>query len=168
MDSQQFDWSHFTVRINVNAPVEKLYRAWGTRSGMERWFLRLSEYKKPDGSLRTNDELVDKGDSYKWLWHGWPDEMVESGEILDCNGKDLFKFSFGKAGNCTVRIYKEQNETIVELVQDNIPTDEQGMHYWHLGCKTGWTFYLANMKSLYEGGNDLRNKNVKLQQVLNA
>jgi len=163
-----YDWSHFFVRININAPMEQLYRAWATRSGMEYWFLRLSEYKKPDGSVRANDELVAKGDSYKWLWHGWPDETVEYGEVLDCNGKDLFKFSFGKAGNCTVRIYKEQNETMVELAQDNIPTDEQGMHYWHLGCKTGWTFYMANMKSLYEGGSDLRNKNMKLQQVLNA
>jgi hypothetical protein len=163
-----YDWSRFTVRINVNAAMEKLYHAWATRSGMEHWFLRLSEYKKPGGSLRGNDELVTKGDSYKWLWHGWPDDTVEQGEILDCNGKDLFKFSFGKAGNCTVRIYKEQNETIVELVQHDIPTDEQGMHYWHLGCKTGWTFYLANMKSLYEGGIDLRNKNVNLRQVLNS
>jgi uncharacterized protein YndB with AHSA1/START domain len=163
-----YDWSRFTVRVNVNASIEKLYRAWATRPGMEYWFLRLSEYKKPDGSLRANDELVVKGDTYKWLWHGWPDETAEHGEILDCNSKDFFKFGFGKAGNCTVRIYREQSETIVELVQDNIPTDEQGMHYWHLGCKTGWTFYLANMKSVYEGGIDLRNKNVNLQEVLNA
>lgn len=163
-----YDWSSFTVRINVNAPIERLYHAWATRSGMEFWFLRLSEYKKPDGSLRDNEELVMNGDSYKWLWHGWPDETVELGEILGCNGKDLFKFSFGKAGNCTVKIYKEDNETIIELVQDSIPTDVQGMHYWHLGCKTGWTFYLANMKSLFEGGIDLRNKNVNLQQVLNS
>jgi hypothetical protein len=166
--SSSYDWSRFTVRINVNASIEKLYHAWATRSGMEYWFLRLSEYKKPDGSLRTNEELVEKGDAYKWLWHGWADDTVEHGEILECNRKDLFKFSFGKAGNCTVRIYKEQNETIVELVQDNIPTDEQSLHYWHVGCKTGWTFYLANMKSLYEGGLDLRNKNQNLQQVLNA
>jgi hypothetical protein len=166
--SASYDWSRFTVRININAATEKLYHAWATRSGMEDWFLRLSEYKKPDASLRGNDELVMEGDSYKWLWHGWPDETAEYGEILDCNGKDLFKFSFGKAGNCTVRIYNEQSETIVELMQDNIPTDEQGMHFWHLGCKTGWTFYLANMKSLYEGGIDLRNKNVNLQQVLNS
>src|SRR5262245_25357311 len=88
------DWSRFVVRINVNAPIEKLYRAWATRSGMEFWFLRISEYKKPDGSLRGNDELSTKGDSYKWLWHGWPDEMVESGEILESNGKDAFQFSF--------------------------------------------------------------------------
>ena len=162
------DWSLFTVRINVNAAVEKLYNAWATREGMEYWFLRLNEYKKKDGTLRAGTELVAKGDTYKWLWFGWPDETVEYGEVLDCNGKDHFKFSFGKAGNCTVRIYQEQFENIVELVQDNIPVDELGMHYWHLGCKTGWTFYLANMKSVYEGGLDLRNKNVNLQQVLNS
>ncbi len=164
----QHDWSRFTVRIDVKAPVEKLYRAWATRAGMEYWFLRLSEYKKPDGSLRDNEELVGKGDSYKWLWHGWPDDTVENGQVLECNGKDLFKFSFGKAGNCSVRIYEEQNATIVELVQDEIPTDEHGMQYWHVGCKTGWTFYLANMKSLFEGGVDLRNKNERLQQMLNS
>ena len=166
--ASSYDWSRFSVRINVNAPADKLYQAWATRAGMEFWFLRVSEYQKPDGTLRGDNELVAKGDRYKWLWHGWPDDMVEQGDILDCNGKDLFKFSFGKAGNCTVKIYKEQDETIVELVQDTIPTDEQGMYYWHLGCKTGWTFYMANMKSVYEGGLDLRNRNVKLQQMLNA
>ena len=163
-----YDWSRFVVRISINAPADKLYHAWATREGMEYWFLRLSEYKKHDGAIRGNKEYVDKGDTYKWLWHGWPDDTVEHGTILDCNGKDFFKFSFGKAGNCAVNIKKEEGEMMVELVQDNIPTDEQGMHYWHLGCKTGWTFYLANMKSLYEGGIDLRNKNENLQQVLNS
>ena len=166
--SASYDWSSFSVRININASTEKLYRAWATRSGMEHWFLRLSEYKKPGGIVRDNDELVDKGDSYKWLWHGWPDETVEHGTILDCNGTDFFKFSFGKAGNCAVTIKKEEGETIVELVQDNIPDDEHGKQFWHIGCKTGWTFYFANMKSLYEGGIDLRNRNEKLQQVINS
>lgn len=166
--SSTHDWNRFTVRIDVNAPVEKLYAAWATRAGMEYWFLRLSEYKKPDGSLRSKDEFVQKGDSYKWLWHGWPDDTVEHGQVLDCNGSNFFKFSFGKAGNCSVTIKREEGIHIVELVQDNIPTDEHGMQYWHLGCKTGWTFYLANMKSLYEGGIDLRNKNERLQQMLNS
>ncbi len=163
-----YDWSQFVVRISINATIDKLYHAWATREGMEYWFLRLSEYKKSDGTIRGDKEYVEKGDTYKWLWHGWPDDTVEYGTILDCNGKDFFKFSFGKAGNCAVVIKKEEGESMIELVQDNIPTDEQGMHYWHLGCKTGWTFYLANMKSLYEGGIDLRNKNEKLQQVLNS
>ena len=168
MSGTTYDWSRFTVRINVNAAGKTLYDAWATRAGMEYWFLRLSEYKKPDTTLRGNKEQVEKGDGYKWLWHGWPDDTVEHGTILDCNNLDFIKFSFGKAGNCSVTIKKEESETIVELVQDNIPTDEQGMHYWHLGCKTGWTFYLANMKSLYEGGIDLRNRNERLQQVINS
>jgi hypothetical protein len=77
--SNTHDWGRFTVRINVNAPIEKLYHAWVTRSGMEYWFLRISEYKKPGGLLRGNDEFVSKGDSYKWLWYGYPDETAEYG-----------------------------------------------------------------------------------------
>ena len=163
-----YDWSRFVTRISVKAPDEKLYWCWATREGMEYWFLRLSEYKKTDGSLRANNEPAQKDDAYTWRWHGWNDETTQHGAILDCNGKDFFKFSFGKAGNCSVTIKKEDTETIVELVQDNIPTDEQGMHYWHLGCKAGWTFYLANLKSLLEGGIDLRNRNENLKNVVNS
>ena len=166
--SSTHDWSRFTVRINIKAPTEKLYHAWATRAGMEYWFLRLSEYLKPDGTIYGNDEYVQKGDKYKWLWHGWPDETVEYGVILDCNGKDFFKFSFGKAGNCSVTIKKEHGEKIVELVQDNIPDDDTGRQLWHVGCKTGWTFYFANMKSLFEGGIDLRNRDVHLTNVINS
>jgi len=168
MSTSSYDWSRFVVRINVNAAGKALYDAWATKAGMEYWFLRLAEYKKPDSTLRENKEQVEQGDTYKWLWHGWPDDTVEYGTILDCNGIDFFKFSFGKAGNCTVTIKKEEGEPIVELIQDLIPEDDYGKQYWHLGCKTGWTFYLANMKSLYEGGIDLRNKNERLQQVINA
>jgi uncharacterized protein YndB with AHSA1/START domain len=163
-----YNWSCFVIRINVNAPIEKLYWCWATRQGMEYWFLRLSEYKKQDGNLRETNEPVQKDDKYKWLWHGWADDTVEYGDIMECNGKDFLKFSFGKAGDCSVTIKEEEGENIVELVQDNIPTDEQGMHYWHLGCKTGWTFYLTNLKSLLEGGIDLRNKNEKLKSVINS
>lgn len=162
------DWSRFTVRINVKATVGELYRCWATRAGMEKWFLRLSEYRNRKGELRDEREEVGKGDSYKWLWYGWPDDTVERGTILDANGEDLIAFSFGKAGNCLVRIYEEVGEQIVEVQQEGIPVDEHGRHTYHVGCKTGWTFYLANLKSLCEGGVDLRNRNEKLQEMLNS
>jgi|SRR5687768_15743529 len=168
MSNAPRDWTRFTVCINVNSTVEKLYKAWATRSGIEHWFLRLSEYKKKDGTLRGNNEYVEKDDIYKWLWYGYPDTVVETGSVLDCNGRDFFRFSFGKAGNCTVTIKEVEGEKIVELEQDTIPDDEEGKHNWHIGCKTGWTFYLANLKSMLEGGIDLRNKNEKLQDMINA
>ncbi|MFY7839544.1 MAG: SRPBCC family protein [Lacibacter sp.] len=162
------NWTSFIVRIPVNASAEQLYRCWSTRAGMESWFLRLSEYKQPNGALLANDEQVQTGDSYTWLWHGWDDDTVERGEILHCNGKDELKFSFGKAGICTVSIKEEKNTTLVELLQENIPDDEQGKQYWHTGCKTGWTFYLANLKSIAEGGLDLRNRDAHLRNVINS
>ncbi len=73
-----------------------------------------------------------------------------------------------KRAICSVTIKQEQGETIVELLQENIPVDEHGMQYYHVGCKTGWTFYFANMKSLFEGGIDLRNRNEVLQDMLNS
>ncbi len=163
-----FNWTTFTVRVPVRAPAEKLYWCWATREGIEYWFLRMSDYRKPDGTAREAREFVQQGDTYRWLWHGWGDDTIEKGEILECNGKDFFKFSFGNAGNCAVTIKTELGETLVELVQDNIPDDEKGKQYYQLGCKTGWTFYLANLKSVLEGGLDLRNRNEKLKGVVNS
>lgn len=163
-----FNWSRFEVRIPVKASPKDLYKAWATRKGLEQWFLRLAEFKTASGLLRTADEYIEPGDCYKWLWHGWPDETVEIGSVTACNGKDQLSFSFGNAGDCRVSIKNIEGEHIVELIQENIPVDEMGMRNYHLGCKTGWTFYLANLKSVLEGGIDLRNKNEKIKSVVNS
>nr|WP_294903163.1 SRPBCC domain-containing protein [uncultured Lacibacter sp.] len=163
------DWSRFTVRISIKeTSAEQIYHAWATTAGMEYWFLRFAEYSTPDGTVRGNTELAQPGDNYLWRWHGYSDDVTETGEILDCNGTDFFKFRFGNAGNCSVRIYPEQDEMMVELLQDNIPLDEKSKQQYHVGCHGGWTFYLANMKSMFEGGIDLRNKNEHIQHVINS
>lgn len=167
METDNYDWSRFSVRIDINAPLEKLYQAWVTRAGIEHWFLRMSEYRKPDGALRDANEPVEKGDTYKWLWHGYGDDTSEHGEILEANG-EVFSFRFGEAGNCTVRFPQENGKQMVKLVQDNIPTTERGKQYYHVGCKTGWTFHFTNFKSILEGGADLRNKDVNLKDVINS
>lgn len=166
--ADSFDWTRFVTRVTVNALADDLYRMWATRAGIEEWFLRMSEFKNPDGALRGDNEFTAAGDTYRWRWFGWDDNTTEEGEIMEANGKDLFKFSFGKAGNCTVHIKQEEGIHIVELVQDQIPDTDEGKHYWHLGCKTGWTFYLANLKSICEGGIDLRNKNENIRQLINS
>lgn len=164
----EFDWSQFVTRIPIRASVGDLYDAWSTRNGIEHWFLRMSEYRDAEGQLRKDDEPVQAGDTYAWRWHGWPDEVEEHGSIMACNGKDFFQFSFGEAGICTVRIKSEPEYCIVELTQKDIPTNEHGKQYWHVGCRTGWTFHLTNMKSIFEGGLDLRNKDVQVKNVINA
>ena len=166
--TKQTDWSRFVVRINIRTSRSRLYEAWASSAGMEAWFLRSCEYTDAGGRLLDPDKFAVRGTSYKFLWHGYTDDTFEFGEVLDANGRDYFRFRFGKAGTCTVRILLAGDELIVELEQEEIPLDEASRMMYHVGCKAGWTFYLTNLKSLMEGGIDLRNTDINLQDMLNA
>ena len=163
-----YDWSKFMLRIPVKASPEIIYRAWATQEGIESWFLRTALYFRSDNSQRSENEFIQKGDRYTWLWHGYDDETVEHNDILEANGEDTVSFVF--AGHCivTVTIGMLENETIVQLTQENIPAGEEGKVNIHIGCMEGWTFYLANLKSILEGGIDLRNRNMEIGKVVNA
>ncbi len=162
------DWSRFLLRINIKANPQKIYNAWTTQTGLESWFLRQALFTRPDGILRPPTDHFQKGDKYEWRWHGYPDEVVECRAVLDANGHDLL--SFGFSGDCVVivRVLEEAGETLCELTQENIQPDEQSRIDYYYGCSLGWTFYLANLKSILEGGLDLRNKNIDLPNVVNA
>lgn len=168
----EYNWSSFSKRINILTGTSQVYSMWATPAGLEKWFLRLAEFKHTDGKPLLDNESLQSGDSYRWLWFGWPDTMEEKGKVLEANGTDMIKFTFGneavKNMTCTVKIYTEQNETICELVQENIPVDEKGKCYYHLGCMSGWTFFMVNLKSILENGYDLRNKNEELKKVITA
>ncbi|HCA78790.1 MAG TPA: hypothetical protein DEP53_03550 [Bacteroidetes bacterium] len=162
------DWSKFSTRININAAPQDVYTAWTSRAALERWFLRVAEFTDSKNNIRAAESAIRQGDTYRWLWHGYDDSVVERGTIVELNDNDYLRFTF--AGSClvTVAAQRRERETILELRQENIPTDEESRIRYHVGCLTGWTFYLANLKSILEGGIDLRNKNANLQHVLNA
>lgn len=160
-----YDWSKFTLRINIQASVKAVYDAWTNKELIELWFLKTADMFDTDGKAKGLYDTFQKGDTYKWYWYGYED--AESGTILEANGENEFAFTFNKAGDCYIRVYEEQGDTIMELSQVHIPTDERSMHEYHLGCKMGWTFFLTNLKSVLEGGPDLRNRNEALKKVLN-
>ena len=164
----EYDWSRFVLRIPVTASRENIYKAWTTKQGIESWFLRSANFFTPQHKLRGEQEFIQNGDRYTWLWHGYDDETVENNDILEANGEDTISFVF--AGHCivTVIIGMIDEETIVQLTQENIPTGEEGKVNIHVGCMEGWTFYLANLKSVLEGGIDLRNRNLNVGKVVNS
>jgi len=168
----EYNWSSFIKRISINASVKDIYTMWTTKAGMEKWFLRKCDFTESNGELLFEEAAVQKGNLFTWYWHGWSDETKESGIILNANGTNTLSFTFGQEGAegmmCTVTIYEELGETICEITQENIPTDERGKTYYHIGCMTGWSFYLVNMKSILEGGIDLRNKNEQIKKVVNS
>ena len=164
----EHDWSKFRLRIPVKVNIASIYKAWTSQDDLENWFLRKAEFTKQDGNKRNRNSAVEVNDTYEWMWHGYGDDVIEKGRIMQANGKDFLQFSFGKAGYVSVTIKEETGESMIELVQDEIPTDETGQVNYHLGCTKGWLFYLANLKSILEGGIDLRNKKMELTDVINS
>lgn len=161
-------WSQFKLRVNINTDIRHAYEKWGTPEGLESWFLRDVVFKDPNGDLRENNALIQSGDTYEWYWHGYPDSVVEKGKVLKANGKDLFSFTFSMECPVTVSMYKESNEIIVELIERGLPTDEETTLKHFVGDSKGWIFYLTNLKSVLEGGLDLRNKRPELTNVITA
>jgi hypothetical protein len=115
--------------------------------------------------LISKEKYVQKNYTYGWSWFLY--DIVEEGKIVEGNGKDRIQFTF--AGDClvTIQLIEFNQYIIVELTQENIPTDDESKKNVRLGCHTGWSFYLVNLKSVYEGGLDLRNKDPELKGMLN-
>ncbi|CAL1517971.1 SRPBCC domain-containing protein [Chitinophaga sp. MM2321] len=163
-----YDWSRFNVRIPVKSSIQQVYDAWTSPAALESWFLREAVFTSNAGEPVNNNSKIQKGDHYTWHWYGYADDVPERGEILVANGHDYLRFSFGKAGIVNINISSESGETVIDLVQEAIPTDDASRASYHLGCSNGWTFYLANLKSFLEGGLDLRNKNEAHKNVINS
>lgn len=165
--AQQFssNFSEFKLRVNIRSTPGNAYRAWASPAGLESWFLKLTIRDK-DGHVRTGDEMVQEGDEYTLATNTRPDAIILTGKILKANGKDLFSFTFSKGCPVTVSIYREQDETIVQLLESNLPTDEESIRKHFVNDSKGWIFYLTNLKSVLEGGLDLRNKNAAITNVI--
>ena len=166
--AQQFDlskFSEFKLRVNVNTGIENAYRAWASSAGVGSWFLRAT-YKDAQGKVRSGDELAQEGDEYTLAFTTKPDMVICTGKVLKANGRDLFSFTFSKGCPVTISIYREQDETIIQLIESHLPTDEETIRKHFVGDTKGWIFYLTNLKSVLEGGLDLRNKNAELKSVI--
>ncbi len=162
---KNFDWTKFKVKIAVKAPMEKIYRAWAVPAEIEKWFLERARYFNEDGTLAGMDKPVTQGMKYNWSWYLY--DILEEGFINIANGTDHIRFTF--AGDCLVdvRLSMQYEYTIIELEQSNIPVDDESKKNIRLGCHEGWSFYLVNLKSIYEGGHDLRATDTRLQPMLN-
>ncbi len=162
---ENFNWTSYTKRIAIKSTLSNIYDAWTKGSELERWFLKKVDFYKPDNSLYEQDKNVVENIQYTWYWYLYNEPM--KGKITNVNGKDYIQFTF--EGDCLVDVNLEEVDgyVVVTLRHHNIPLDDNSKQYVRLGCSNGWTFYLTNLKSIFEGGIDLRNKNEKFPPMIN-
>lgn len=155
-------FTSFKIVGDFNTDVRSLYEAWATTAGIEKWFLRKANFYTVPRRTREPEEFIMTEDTYEWYWHGYDDTAVEKGSVLEANGTDSLKFTFSGGSIVSIYIYSRNGVSIVELTQTNIPEEADLSKNLYVQCQIGWTFYLANLKSVIEGGIDLRNKRLEL------
>ncbi|MFT2008108.1 SRPBCC family protein [Pontibacter sp. 13R65] len=162
---ENFDWTSFTKRIAVKSSLSQIYDAWTKASELEKWFLKkVNFYHSDETSIEYNANVLENT-HYEWLWYLYDEPM--KGRFTSVNGKDYIQFTF--EGECLVDVNLEEIDdyVLVTLRHHNIPLDNNSKQYVRLGCSNGWSFYLTNLKSVYEGGLDLRNKDDKFPPMVN-
>jgi uncharacterized protein YndB with AHSA1/START domain len=151
MDAEK--WKRIDQVIYVDAPKEGLYAAWATTKGVTGWCPMEAALTDVDGSPVPPGGTAVEGGGFKYTWHTG---HTESGEFLEANGLDRLRFTFGEGIVVTVTLEDADDGCVlVRMVQTQDRSDEENLKIM-LGFKEGWAFYLTNLKSVLEGGLDLR------------
>ncbi len=151
------DTSKFTKRIRIKCLPEDAFERWVTTKGLESWFLSRANF--------GSGERAEAGTSFELEW---PDGTTDRGEITVLVAPINFEFTWYD-GQGRVRVYLSaiDSGTLIELTHTVASIGEQQL-VEYVDCRDGWTFYLSNLKSVIEGGLDLRDINVDLPNLVNV
>ncbi len=164
MTEKNFNNESFFHSIYLNAPVEDVYKMIASSSGICKWFMGKAEYTDASGSVRLSEQTAHKGDSFSWHW--LEKDLSITGKVLEANTNEKFSFTFGPSFKVTISVKENNGRTLVTLTQ-NYAKDAKKNDFAYINCCVCWTFFLANLKSVIEHGNDLRETLVDDESLIN-
>jgi uncharacterized protein YndB with AHSA1/START domain len=151
----------FRTRIWIKAKSEDIILGWTQSSLVTKWFVNQCEFFQ--NGLATPDARP--GGSYKWTWL---DGSVDESNILEVEPTRIVYGWYHNQGQIEVTATPDSDGTLLELTQSmSSKMEPQEILKAQYGCRIGWTFFLTNLKSIIEGGIDLREHNPNRSDVVN-
>jgi len=154
------DGSRLTARIHVKASPPRVFEAWATAGGLARWLVGSAAFCPPGEPAPRADGTARAGDTFSWVWRAGG--RAAEGTLTEAAWPERLCFRFAAAGRCEVALRAEADGTMVELLHRGIPDAET-----HAACCGAWAFRLTNLKSVLEGGADLRETDASRGAVVN-
>jgi uncharacterized protein YndB with AHSA1/START domain len=134
----------FEHSVTVKAPRERVFAALTDADELKRWWITdgVSE-ARTGGRFRFEWRMADPADDH--VQEGTYGEVVDGERVA-------FPWSgVGTDSRVTLSLSGSDGATQVSLVHEGIAADDQLERY-----EQGWTGFLANLKSVLEGGPDNR------------
>lgn len=165
MNEENFNWKKFVRSVYLPVSPTEAYKLAATPEGITKWFIGKALYTSPGGLVRKYNEPAKTGDTYEWDW-GYKDFKV-TGKVLDTEENKNFAVTFGKSYRVEIIIEDAgANRTLFKLVQEQMEGEEQDV-FNYINCYGCWTFFLNNLRSVTEGGIDLREREFNLDELVN-
>lgn len=164
MNEHKFSLTAFERGVLLEISMEEAYKYAATADGISKWFIGEAVYTAPDGHARPGDEPAQKGDKYTFNWVY--KDLSLSGEVLDANGTDYIKFTFGDTAIFDIKLSELNDRVLFNLSQISNP-DNPMEELAHINCYVCWTLFILNLKSVAENGADLREWDYDMDGLVN-
>ena len=151
--AQPHDWSEFDVYLYMEAAPGDVLRYWQTSEGITQFF--VSEMSASDDNCDEGVSTLVAGSRYNW--RGIHDYSGE-GQFLRVSDESV-EFTFGTHYHVAVSVTAAGSGTLLHLRQSGIGQDDSEQIQGTLNCRSCWIYFLVNLKSVVESGNDLRDQN---------
>jgi len=158
------DYRDVRARVYVNAPMDRVYKSWATVAGLERWLTARARMLSPEGRDLGREGPAEEGGRYSWTR---ADGTREDGTFVEVDNSMLLRFTFGKDVVVKVQLTLTSKGVLVDVHQHAQRSDAENLAL-ALAHSSRWTFYLANLKSVLEGGADLRDARPDVEGLVNV
>ncbi len=153
MTEKNFNNESFFHSIYLNAPINEVYKLIASSGGLQKWFMGKADYTDSSGNIRPSEHTAQKDDTFSWHW--LEKDLSINGKVLEASTNEKFSFTFGTTFEVTISVKEDNWRTLLTLTQ-NYAKDAMKNDFAHINCCTCWVFFLTNLKSVIEHGNDLR------------
>ena len=157
------DWSSFDTYLYIDATPQEVQAAWRCATGLCSFFISEMTLRDRSGAVLPGDHFA-TGDQYHWQWIH-PFELT--GEFLDVSDTAM-TFSFGGNYRVSISVTAAATGSLLHLHQDGLSNDDNGRVHGSLNCRSCWIYYLVNLKSVLETGNDLRDRDPETADAISV
>ncbi|HRI44073.1 MAG TPA: hypothetical protein PLL78_13000 [Fimbriimonadaceae bacterium] len=142
------NWDRLELEIDLVAPVKVVAWHWTSSAGLTRWLAVECTFVGLEGDTLAEAEAAETGARFRCLRAGG---TIEEGELVQAD-KRGFAFGFADGSRIDLRLLSRKGRTA--LAFRHVTPGAAFEDY----CDNlrSWTFYLTNLKSIVEGGLDLR------------
>ena len=148
-------WKQFQRKIYIQASPRDVFTALATTRGMRHWMLASATFYDAEQDILADDTVPSAGHTFSWQWR--TGQEPEKGRVSSLSRNQYLSYILQEdQQSISFQLKRKGAYTHLILTQQHDFNDKDRNRQVYLEGFSQWTFLLTNLKSVLEGGKDLR------------